>query len=78
MDFNQSNPYLALADVRHAIAYGTNRAQMVQRIVGPPTSAIQPLQNRIFMPIQPHTRTPAAATGPLTPAWLNPCSSRRI
>lgn len=53
MDFNQSNPYLALADVRHAIAYGTNRAQMVQRIVGPLTSAIQPLQNRIFMPIQP-------------------------
>lgn len=53
MDFNQSNPYLALANVRHAIAYGTNRAQMVQRIVGPLTSAIQPLQNRIFMPIQP-------------------------
>jgi peptide/nickel transport system substrate-binding protein len=53
MDFNESNPYLALADVRHAIAYGTNRAQMVQRIVGPLTSAIQPLQNRLFMPIQP-------------------------
>ena len=26
MDFNQANPYLAMANVRHAIAYGTNRA----------------------------------------------------
>ena len=38
IDFNQANPYLALANVRHAIAYGTNRAQMVQRIVGPLTA----------------------------------------
>ena len=53
IDFNQANPYLALANVRHAIAEGTNRAQMVQRIVGPLTSSIQPLQNRLWMPIQP-------------------------
>ena len=29
MDFNQANPYLAKVDVRQAIAYGTNRADMV-------------------------------------------------
>jgi peptide/nickel transport system substrate-binding protein len=63
MDFNQANPYLALANVRHAIAYGTNRAQMVQRIVGPLTSAIQPLQNRLWMPIQPQYQNTSGSYG---------------
>jgi peptide/nickel transport system substrate-binding protein len=68
MDFNQANPYLALADVRHAIAYGTNREQMVQRIVGPLTSAIQPLQNRIFMPIQPQYSNTSGGYGAFNPS----------
>ena len=63
MDFNESNPYLALADVRHAIAYGTNRAQMVQRIVGPLDPSIKPLQNRIFMPIQPQYQDTSGGYG---------------
>jgi peptide/nickel transport system substrate-binding protein len=52
MDFNEANPYLALASVRHAIAYGTNRPEMVTRIVSPLTTAIGPLNNRLFMPTE--------------------------
>lgn len=52
MDFNEANPYLALASVRHAIAYGTNRQEMVARIVSPLTTAIGPLGNRLFMPTE--------------------------
>jgi|SRR5271157_50257 len=63
MDFNQANPYLALANVRHAIADGTNRAEMVQRIVGPLTSKIGPLQNRIFMPNQPQYQNTSGSYG---------------
>ena len=68
IDFNQANPYLALANVRHAIAYGTNRPQMVQRIVGPLTSAIGPLQNRIFMPIQPQYQNTSGGYGNFDPS----------
>jgi peptide/nickel transport system substrate-binding protein len=68
LDFNQANPYLALANVRHAIAYGTDRAQMVQRIVGPLTSAIQPLQNRLFMPIQPQYSNTSGGYGAFNPS----------
>jgi len=53
IDFNEANPYLALASVRHAIAYGTNRQQMIQRLVDPLTSKIGLLGNRIYMPVQP-------------------------
>jgi glutathione transport system substrate-binding protein len=53
MDFNQSNPYLALSSVRHAIAYGTNRQEMITRIVAPLTTAIGPLNNRLLMPTEP-------------------------
>jgi peptide/nickel transport system substrate-binding protein len=63
MDFNQANPYLAVASIRHAIADGTNRAQMVQRTVGPLTSSIQPLQNRIWMPIQPQYQDTSGSYG---------------
>jgi len=68
MDFNQANPYLALANVRHAIAYGTNRAQMVQRIVGPLTAQIGPLQNRIFMPNQPQYQNTSGGFGAFNPS----------
>jgi peptide/nickel transport system substrate-binding protein len=68
MDFNQANPYLAKANVRHAIAYGLNRAAMVQRIVGPLTSKIGPLQNRIFMPIQPQYTDTSGGAGAFNPS----------
>jgi glutathione transport system substrate-binding protein len=70
LDFNQANPYLALANVRHAIAYGTDRAQMIQRIVAPlhPSPAIGPLMNRIFMPTQPEYKDTSAGYGAFNPA----------
>jgi peptide/nickel transport system substrate-binding protein len=68
MDFNQANPYLALANVRHAIADGTNRAEMVQRLVGPLTSKIGPLQNRMFMPIQPQYQDTSGGYGAFNPS----------
>jgi peptide/nickel transport system substrate-binding protein len=67
IDFNEANPYLALASVRHAIAYGTNRNQMVQRIVGPLSSSIKPLDNRIFMPIQPQYKDTSDGYGTFNP-----------
>ncbi len=68
IDFNQANPYLAVANVRHAIAYGTNRAQMVQRIVGPLTSSISPLQNRMYMPTQPQYQNTSSGYGAYNPS----------
>lgn len=70
MDFNEANPYLAKADVRHAIAFGTNREQMIQRIVAPlnPHPAIGPLMNRIYMPTQPQYQDTSAGFGAYNPA----------
>ena len=68
IDFNQSNPYLALANVRHAIADGTNRAEIVQRLVAPLTAKIQPLQNRIWMPIQPQFQNTSGGYGDYNPS----------
>ena len=67
MDFNQANPYLAVANVRHAIAYGTNRAQMVQRIVAPIAPSIKPLQNRLWMPTQPQYQNTSGGYGTFDP-----------
>ena len=67
MDFNQANPYLAVANVRHAIAYGTNRAQMVQRIVAPIAPSIKALQNRIWMPTQPQYQNTSGGYGTFDP-----------
>jgi peptide/nickel transport system substrate-binding protein len=63
MDFNEANPYLAKLDVRDAIAAGTNREQMIQRIVDPLTTTIQPLENRIWMPIQPQYTNTSGSYG---------------
>jgi peptide/nickel transport system substrate-binding protein len=63
IDFNQANPYLAKVAVRQAIAHGFNRAQMVARIVGPVTASVKPLENRIFMPIQPQYQDTSAGYG---------------
>jgi len=68
IDFNQANPYLALANVRHAIAYGTNRAQIVQRLITPLTDKISPLTNRIFMPIQPQYQNTSGSYGAFNPS----------
>ena len=68
MDFNQANPYLAKLDVRQAIAFGTNRADMVQRIVGPITTTVKPLNNRIFMPGQPQYQDTSGGLGAFDPA----------
>jgi len=68
MDFNQANPYLAKVDVRQAIAYGTNRADLVNRIVGPITSSVKPLNNRIYMPNQPQYTDTSGGLGDFDPA----------
>jgi peptide/nickel transport system substrate-binding protein len=53
IDFNEDNPYLSLSQVRHAIAYGTNRLEMLRDIVTPMSSAIGLLDNRLIMPNEP-------------------------
>lgn len=68
MDFNQANPYLAKVDVRQAIAFGTNRADMVNRIVGPITTSVKPLNNRIFVPGQPQYQDTSGGLGAFDPA----------
>jgi peptide/nickel transport system substrate-binding protein len=68
MDFNQANPYLAKVDVRQAIAYGTNRADLVNRIVGPITSSVKPLMNRIYMPNQPQYQDTSGGLGAFDPS----------
>jgi peptide/nickel transport system substrate-binding protein len=68
MDFNQANPYLALAGVRHAIAYGTNRQEMITRIVSPLTTQITPLGNRLIMPTQSGYADTSSGYGDFNPA----------
>jgi peptide/nickel transport system substrate-binding protein len=68
MDFNESNPYLALPSVRHAIAYGTNRQEMVTRIVSPLTTAIVPLNNRLFMPTESNFSDTSSGYGAFNPS----------
>jgi peptide/nickel transport system substrate-binding protein len=63
MDFNESNPYLALANVRHAIAYGTNRQEIVTRIADPIDSAIKPLENRMYVATQPQYQDTSSTYG---------------
>jgi peptide/nickel transport system substrate-binding protein len=53
IDFNEANPYLALSDVRHAIAYGTNRQQLVTRIADVIDPSEKVLNNRIYATTQP-------------------------
>jgi len=74
-DFNEANPYLAKLNVREAIALGTNRQQMIQRIVAPIFSTVNPasaskavvLNNRIYMPIQPQYSDTSASMGTFDP-----------
>ena len=52
-DFNQANPYLAKLQVRQAIAYGTDRKQIISHTVGEVSTGIVPLGNRMFVATQP-------------------------
>jgi peptide/nickel transport system substrate-binding protein len=75
IDFNEANPYLAQLPVREAIALGTNRAQMIQRIVAPIFTTVSPslaskaqvLNNRIYMPIQPEYQNTSGTMGTYDP-----------
>lgn len=76
IDFNEANPYLAKLGVREAIALGTNRQQMIQRIVAPIFSAVSPaaaskaevLGSRMYMPIQPQYTSNSGSMGAFDPA----------
>jgi len=63
MDFNEANPYLALASVRHGLAYGTNRQEMIQRLVTPLTSKIGLLGGHVYMPDQPQYQDDSGGYG---------------
>lgn len=68
LDFNESNPYLAKVGIRQAIAYGTNRAQMIQRIVTPLGITEQPLGNRVWLSVQPQYQDESNGLGAFDPA----------
>jgi len=69
IDFNEANPYLAKKSIRQAIAYGTDRQQMVDRIVAPlGVKNPQPLQNRIWMPTQPEFKDTSNGLGDYNPS----------
>jgi peptide/nickel transport system substrate-binding protein len=69
IDFNQANPYLAKHAIRQAVAYCTNRPQMMQRIVAPlGVKNLQPLQNRIWMPTQPQFKDTSNGLGAYNPS----------
>jgi peptide/nickel transport system substrate-binding protein len=53
LDFNQANPYLAKLQIRQAIAYGTDRRQIISHTVGEVSRGIVPLGNRMFVASQP-------------------------
>ena len=53
LDFNQADPYLAKLQVRQAIAYGTNRPEIISHTVGEISSAVKPLGNRMYVASQP-------------------------
>jgi peptide/nickel transport system substrate-binding protein len=75
IDFNEANPYLAKLPVREAIILGTNRQQMIQRIVAPIFSTVSPgkasgaqvLQNRLWMPTQPAYKNTSGSLGNFNP-----------
>jgi peptide/nickel transport system substrate-binding protein len=68
IDFNESNPYLAKATIRHAIAYGTDRTQIAKRTGGEIFSKLTALNNRIYMPTQPQYKDESAGYGKFNPS----------
>jgi len=51
-DFNESDPYLAKLPVREAIAYGTNRQELIAHTIGEIDPGIKPLGNRMYVNTQ--------------------------
>ncbi|HZR51018.1 MAG TPA: ABC transporter family substrate-binding protein [Streptosporangiaceae bacterium] len=70
IDFNEANPYLKLASVRHAIAFGTNRQQLISKLVSPldVKPAVGLLNSHFFMPVQPQYSDNSAGAGAYDPA----------
>jgi peptide/nickel transport system substrate-binding protein len=68
MDFNEANPYLSSDKVRQAIAYGTNRPEMMTRIVDPLVPNSQPLNGRIYMATQPQFSDQSNGLGAFDPS----------
>jgi peptide/nickel transport system substrate-binding protein len=68
MDFNEANPYLAKVQIRRAIAWGTDRAQIAGRTGGEISHGLGPLQNRLYMTTQPEFKDLSGAYGKFDPA----------
>ena len=68
MDFNEANPYLAKVQVRRAIAWGTNRAEIAGRTGGEISKGLGPLQNRIFLTTQPEFKDESGIYGKYNPS----------
>jgi len=67
-DFNEANPYLAKLQVREAIAYGTDRKQLISHTVGEVSPGIVPLGNRMFVASQSQYVNNGAAYTNVDPA----------
>ncbi len=52
LDFNEADPYLAKLQVRQAIAYGTNRPEIISHTVGEVYAQTVPLGDRMFVASQ--------------------------
>lgn len=61
IDFNESDPYLAIKGVRQALAYAIDRKQIVQRTVGEYDKKITPLDSRVLVPGQTGFKANGAA-----------------
>ena len=68
MDFNEANPYLAKVQIRRAIAWGTDRAQIAGRTGGEISHGLGPLQNRLYMTTQPEFKDLSGTYGKFDPA----------
>lgn len=68
IDFNESNPYLAKAQIRHAIAWGTDRNTIARRSAGEIYHQLTGLQNRIYMSTQPEFKNTAGSYGQFNPS----------
>jgi peptide/nickel transport system substrate-binding protein len=68
MDFNEANPYLAKVQIRRAIAWGTDRAQIAGRTGGEIAHGLTPLNNRVYMTTQPEFKDLSGTYGKFDPA----------
>jgi peptide/nickel transport system substrate-binding protein len=68
IDFNETNPYLAKAPIRHAIAWGTDRDTIAKRSAGEIDHSLTALNNRIYMPTQPEYKDSSGNFGKFNPS----------